>query len=124
MNENTGADAIAPETSSPPGAGIAWEPGEEDYPFAAIAGESALDFLDRWLATAGYARIEQDGARFIHEQDVANLFNHVTADVELLRSRLDGFGDHIAAAKDHDATIARIESALVELRDALDILGR
>ena len=38
--------------------GINWEPGEEDYPFAAVPGETALDFFGRWLDHAPYARIE------------------------------------------------------------------
>ena len=68
--------------------GINWEPGEEDYPFAAVPGETALDFFGRWLDQAAYARIERGGVRYIHETDVANVVNHITADVGLLRARL------------------------------------
>ena len=32
--------------------GINWEPGEEDYPFAAVPGETALDYFGRWLEQA------------------------------------------------------------------------
>ena len=104
------------------GPGIRWEPGDEDYPFAAEPGESALDYLRRWLDSAGYARVEQDGVRYVHEEDVANLFNHVTADVDLLRARLATFGDHVLLASDHAATITRVESAIAELRAVLDTL--
>jgi len=106
----------------PTGPGIRWEPGDEDYPFAAVPGESALDYLRRWLDSAGYARVEQDGVHYVHEEDVANLFNHVTADVDLLRSRLVTFGDHVLVASDHAGTIARVESAIAELRAVLDTL--
>jgi hypothetical protein len=99
--------------------GIRWEPGEEDYPFPALPGESALDFVRRWLDSAGYARIEQDGVRFVHEVDVLNLVNNVTADIDLLRARLGEFGDQIVAASDHAATVRRIETAIDELNAAL-----
>jgi hypothetical protein len=106
-----GREAVAP--------GIQWEPGEEDYPFPARPGESALDFVRRWLDSAGYARIEQDGVRFVHEVDVLNLVNNVTADIELLRARLGEFGDQIVAASEHAATVRRIETAITELDAAL-----
>ena len=106
-----GREAVAP--------GIQWEPGEEDYPFPARAGESALDFVRRWLDSAGYARTEQDGVRFVHEVDVLNLVNNVTADIELLRARLGEFGDQIVAASEHAATVRRIETAIEELNAAL-----
>ena len=48
-----------------------------------------------------YARVEQGGVRYVHEEDVANLFNHVTADIDLLRARLETFGDHVLLAADH-----------------------
>lgn len=101
------------------GPGIEWEPGEEDYPFAALPGESALQYLRRWLDEAPYARLERDGVRYIHEVDVANLFNQVTADVELLRARLGEFGDHVVVAADHAATTSRIRMAIAELQAAL-----
>ena len=106
----------------PTGPGIRWEAGDEDYPFAAVPGESALDYLRRWLDSAGYARVEQGGVRFVHEEDVANLFNHVTADVDLLRARLATFGDHVLLASDHKLTLARVESAIAELHAVLDTL--
>ena len=98
------------DVPGPTGPGIRWEPGDEDYPFAAVPGESALDYLRRWLDSAGYARVEQGGVRYVHEEDVANLFNHVTADVDLLRARLATFGDHVLLASDHaaDARSCRI----------------
>lgn len=104
-------EAVAP--------GIQWEPGEEDYPFPARAGESALDFVRRWLDSAGYARVEQDGVRFVHEVDVLNLVNNVTADIELLRARLGEYGDQIVAASEHAAMVRRIETAISELDAAL-----
>ncbi len=102
--------------------GIQWEAGEEDYPFSALPGESALDYFHRWLDTAAYARVDQAGVRYIHEDDVANLFNHVTADIDLLRTRLSEFGDLIISATDHDATVRRLEAAIEALRDTLDTL--
>ena len=110
------------DPSGPTGPGIRWEAGDEDYPFAAVPGESALDYLRRWLESAGYARVEQDGVRYVHEEDVANLFNHVTADVDLLRARLVTFGDHVLVASDHALTIARVELAIADLRSVLDTL--
>ena len=110
------------DTSGSTDPGIRWEPGDEDYPFASLPGESALDFLRRWLDSAGYARVEQGGVRYIHEEDVANLFNHVTADTDLLRARLETFGDHVLLASDHALTVARVESAIAELRAVLDTL--
>jgi hypothetical protein len=117
-------DRESSETQEAFGPGIQWEPGEEDYPFPARSGESALDFVARWLAMADYARVDRAGVRYIHETDVANLFNHVTADVELLRARLEQFGDQVIAAADHAATVRRIETSIVELRKALAMLDR
>lgn len=108
------ADALQP--------GIQWEPGDEDYPFPTLRGESALEYLRRWLDAAAYARIERAGVRFIHEEDVANLFNHVTADIDLLRSRLEQYGDQVVVASDHAETLRRIETAIAELSTALDTL--
>jgi hypothetical protein len=102
--------------------GISWEPGEEDYPFAAIPGETALDYFGRWLEEAGYARVEHDGVRYIHEADVSNVVNHITADVGLLRARLGAFGDRVVTAEDFGETIERIEHAVAELGEALDML--
>ena len=72
-------------------AGINWEPGEEDYPFAAIPGETALDYFARWL---DQARLRPDRAAAASgtstRADVANVLNHITADVGLLRARLGG----------------------------------
>ena len=102
--------------------GISWEPGEEDYPFAAVPGETALDYFGRWLEEAGYARIERGGIRYIHETDVANVVNHITADVGLLRARLGRFGDRVVTSEDYGGTIERIERAVAELGEALDTL--
>jgi hypothetical protein len=102
--------------------GIAWEPGDEDYPFAALPGESASDYASRWIGSAAYARIERDGTRYIHEVDVENLINHVTADFDLLRARLVPFGDHLVNSSDHAAMVERIESAIAALNGALEIL--
>lgn len=104
------------------GPGIGWEPGEEDYPFPALPGEAALDYFARWLDQAGYARIERGGARYIHETDIENVLNHITADVGLLRARLVPFGDRVVTAADYAATIERIEQAVAELHGALDTL--
>jgi hypothetical protein len=98
--------------------GIAWEPGEEDYPFAARPGESALKYFERWLDEARYARVEHAGHRYIHEVDVMNVVNHITADVGLLRGRLDEYGDQVVTATDYAAIIQRIEGAIALLRDA------
>ena len=102
--------------------GISWEPGEEDYPFATVAGETALDFFGRWLDEARYARIERAGMRYIHETDASNVVNHITADVGLLRARLGPFGDRVVTARDYGETIERIEHAIAELGEALDML--
>lgn len=122
MADKDSTPTSAPDAAGRQGPGILWEPGEEDYPFPTMRGESALDYLRRWLDSAGYARVQHNGARFIHEEDVANLFNHVTADVELLRPRLDQFGDHVVIAADHAATIRRIETAIGDLRAVLETL--
>jgi hypothetical protein len=112
--------------SSPQGAddapGIPWEAGEEDYPFAALPGEAALEYFQRWLDHAGYARVERDGARYVHETDVANVVNHITADVGLLRARLDQFGDRVVTSADHAATVEGIEGAIAQLGDALAMM--
>jgi hypothetical protein len=113
--------AQLPGVSEP---GIEWEPGEEDYPFASLPGESAMDFVHRWIETADYARIEQDGTRFIHEVDVGNLINHVTADLDLLQARLGEFGDLLISATDHATTANRIDAAIVALQEALEVLRR
>jgi hypothetical protein len=104
------------------GPGIIWEPGDEDYPFAAIPGETALDYFGRWLDGAGYARIDRNGVRYIHEVDVTNVLNHITADVGLLSARLGPFGDRVVTAEAYGETIERIEHALVELGEAPDAL--
>jgi hypothetical protein len=98
--------------------GIAWEPGEEDYPFAALPGESALKYFERWLDEASYARLEHAGARYLHEVDVLNVVNHITADVGLLRGRLEEFGDQVVTASDFAAIVQRIEGAVTLLREA------
>jgi sugar phosphate isomerase/epimerase len=120
QDEGAASPAGAGDTAVPPG--IPWEPGDEDYPFASVAGETALDFFARWLDEAGYARIDQAGTRYIHETDVANVLNHVTADVGLLRARLGTFGDRVVTAEAYDATVDRIERAAAELGQALDVL--
>lgn len=102
--------------------GIPWEAGEEDYPFTALPGEAALEYFQRWLDDAAYARIERDGARYVHEADVANVVNHITADVGLLRARLDRFGDRVVTSADHAATVELIERAIAQLDDALAVL--
>jgi hypothetical protein len=109
----------SPGNERPDGApGIAWEPGEEDYPFAALPGESALKYFERWLDEAGYAQVEYAGSRYIHELDVTNVVNHITADVGLLRGRLDEFGDQVVTAADFATIIQRIEGAIALLREA------
>lgn len=107
------------EVERPDGApGITWEPGEEDYPFAARPGESALKYFRRWLDEAPYARVEHAGYRYVHEVDVMNVVNHITADVGLLRGRLDEYGDQVVTAADYAAIVQRIEGAIALLRDA------
>jgi hypothetical protein len=51
QDERTASPAGPGDSAVPPG--IRWEPGDEDYPFASIPGETALDFFERWLAEAG-----------------------------------------------------------------------
>jgi hypothetical protein len=87
-----------------------------------LPGEAALEYLQRWLGEADYARIEHDGATYIHEADVSNLVNHVTADVDLLRARVEKWGDRIVTAAEFEATVGAIENGLVELRRALATL--
>ena len=88
------------------------------------AGETALDYFERWVKDAPYARIERNGARYIHETDVTNVLNHITADVGLLQARLDEFGDHVLTAADNAATIQRIDDAVVRLTEARATLSR
>jgi hypothetical protein len=90
-------------TSSGPG--IEWVPGDEDYPFAARPGETAVDYFARWLKDAPYASVERQGARYLHETDVINVLNHITADVALLRARLDEFGDRVLTLAEARATL-------------------
>lgn len=85
-------------------------------------GETAVDYFERWLREAPYASIERHGARYLHETDVTNVLNHITADVGLLRARLDEFGDHVLTAADHKATIQRIDEAMTRLSEALAAL--
>ena len=59
------------------------------------------------------------GIRYIHEADVANVVNHITADVGLLRARLGPFGDRVVTAEDYGETIDRIEQAVAVLGEAL-----
>lgn len=115
----TGLPANSDDAAAP---GISWEPGEEDYPFPAIPGETALEYLGRWLEQADYARLERNGFRYIHETDVANVVNHITADVGLLRARLGPFGDRVVTAEAYDATIRRIEGTIAELGAVLEAL--
>ena len=98
--------------------GIEWEPGDEDYPFPARPGETAVEYFARWLKEAPYASIERQGARYLHETDVTNVLNHITADVALLRARLDEFGDRVLTAADYTATVQRIEEAMTRLAEA------
>jgi hypothetical protein len=120
--------APAPDSSKgtglPSSPGISWQPGDEDYPFAARPGETAVAYFERWLMEAPYASVERFGVRFIHETDVSNVVNHITADVGLLRARLDEFGDRVLTAADHAATVERIEAAVTRLTEALAALGR
>ena len=87
-----------------------------------MPGESPLDDLRRWLDTAAYARVDHAGVRYIHEEDVTNLFNHVTADIDLLRTRLSEFGDHLISAAEHETSVRRLEAAIEALRGTLDTL--
>ena len=122
MNERPSARISTANPGDGDALGIPWEAGEEDYPFAALPGEAALEYFQRWLDEAGYARIEHGGATYVHETDVTNVVNHITADVSLLRARLDQFGDRVVTSADHAATVERIERAIAELNDALAII--
>jgi hypothetical protein len=111
--------------SGPPsGPGIAWFPGDEDYPFVAEPGESAIDYFRRWLREAPYASLERQGVRYLHETDVINVLNHITADVSLLRARLAEFGDHVLTAADRKATVHQIDEAISRLTEALAALDQ
>jgi hypothetical protein len=116
-----GPRADVPGRSDIPGVpgrpGISWEPGDEDYPFATLPGETALDYFQRWLDEAPYASVERAGARYVHEADVANVLNHITADVGLLNARLVQFGDQIVTAGDHASVNKSIDGAIALLRD-------
>jgi hypothetical protein len=122
MNERPSAPSSTASQGDGDELGIPWEAGEEDYPFAALPGEAALEYFQRWLDDAGYARIERGGARYLHETDVTNVINHITADVSLLRARLDQFGDRVVTSADHAATVEGIERAVAQLNDALAII--
>jgi hypothetical protein len=99
------------------GPGIEWVPGDEDYPFAARPSETAVEYFARWLKEAPYASIERQGARYLHETDVTNVVNHITADVALVRARLDEFGDRVLTAADYTSTIERIDEAMTRLTE-------
>ena len=122
MTERTSARSSTANEGDGDALGIPWEAGEEDYPFAALPGEAALEYFQRWLEEAGYARIERGGARYVHETDVSNVVNHITADVNLLRARLDQFGDRVVTAADNVATLDRIEQAVARLNEALALI--
>ena len=122
MTERTSGRSSTANQRDGDALGIPWEAGEEDYPFAALPGEAALEYFQRWLDEAGYARIERGGARYVHETDVTNVVNHITADVSLLRARLDQFGDRVVTSAENAATIDRIERAVAQLNEALAII--
>jgi hypothetical protein len=105
------------------GPGIAWMPGDEDYPFAAQPGESAFGYFERWLKDAPYARIDRAGAIYVHETDLINVVNHITADVGLLRARLDEFGDYVLTGADQASVVQEIDEAVARLTVALATLG-
>lgn len=94
------------------GPGIEWEPGEEDYPFPALPDEDAMAFFQRWLDDAGYARVSSEGARYIHETDVLNLVNHVTADYGLIDRRIAAYGDRIISSRARVAAIEHLDAAI------------
>ena len=99
-------------------------PGDEDYPFSARPSETAVEYFARWLREAPYASIERQGARYLHETDVTNVVNHITADVALVRARLDEFGDRVLTAADYTSTIERIDEALTRLTEVRATLKR
>ena len=119
--------APAPDSSNgtglSSGPGISWQPGDEDYPFAARPGETAVAYFERWLKEAPYASVEHFGVRFVHETDVSNVVNHITADVGLLRARLDEFGDYVLTWADQASVVQEIDEAVARLRVALATLG-
>ena len=101
--------------------GIGRETGEEDYPFAAVPGEAALEFFGRWLDQARYARVERAGIRYIHEADASNVVNHITADVGCFEPGWDRSGigsSRPGLRRDDRADRAR----LAELGEAIDML--
>ena len=46
----------------------------------------------------------------------------MTADIDLLRTRLGEFGDLLISATEHEAMVRRLEAAIEGLRDTLDML--
>ena len=122
MTEPTSGRSSTTNQGNGDAPGIPWEAGEEDYPFGALPGEAALEYFQRWLDQGGYARIERGGVRYVHETDVTNVINHITADVSLLRARLDQFGDRVVTSADHTATVDRIDRAVAQLNEALAII--
>jgi len=124
MVDRTQATGSSNGSKPSPGPGIEWVAGDEDYPFVARPGETAVDYFERWLRDAPYASVERQGARYIHETDVTNVLNHITADVALLRARLDEFGDRVLTAADYAASIQRIDDAMARLTEARGTLSR
>ena len=99
------------------GPGIEWEPGEEDDPVPALPDEDAMAFLQRWLDDAAYARLSSGGAKYIHETDVLNLVNHVTADYGLIDRRIAAYGDRIISSRARLAAIEHLDAAISLLEE-------
>ena len=99
------------------------EAGEEDYPFGALPGRGcARVFPWEPYQVQETRAVERGGVRYVHETDVTNVINHITADVSLLRARLDQFGDRVVTSADHTATVDRIDRAVAQLNEALAII--
>ncbi len=105
-------------------AGIEWMAGDEDYPFPSLAGEDPIAYSRRWLAEAPYARIERDGVRYIHEEDVANLVNAATIDLELLDQSFSRWGERLLRAAERERLVSALNQIFDVAREALAVLER
>lgn len=100
-------------------AGIEWLPGDEDYPFPSLPGEDPVAYCQRWLADAPYARVEREGVRYIHEEDVANLVNAVTIDLEVLDESFSRWGERLLRAAERERLVSSLGRVLDLAREAL-----
>jgi len=103
--------------------GIRWFPGDEDYPFPTRPGEDARAFVDRWLAEAPYARVVEDGVRYVNETDVVNLVNAVTSNAELMQVGLSQWGDRLLLAAERVQLIKAAREVASSAAHVADVLA-